>query len=227
MAKETATKSLHQVGDLADILSWATYLQESTAWEREQEGDGSPIPDKLKSWMADGVNILVDLAREEGSEAVTAMKTQIETAVTVAKAKNPAAKCGKALETMGGCLQKACKCKGLGACGEKMAAAHADATQALNDYVSGIDLAKATKAKDPIAKCTKALASVGECLGNKCKCQDAGKCLAKVCAAHEDATDALGQLRPMMAVLKSLQLKRLQRWRLSQPHHRAKARKRK
>ena len=134
VAKQTVAKSLYQIGDLADILGWITYLQGDTKWEAEIEGDNSPIPAKLKSWMAEGVDLLVELAREEGSEAVTAMKAALAERApnVVSKAK-----------------------------------------------------------KDPVAKCTKALGSIGECLDKTCKCQDMGKCLTKMCAAHEDATQAL------------------------------------
>jgi hypothetical protein len=134
VAKQTVAKSLYQIGDLADILGWITYLQGDTKWEAEIEGDNSPIPAKLKSWMAEGVDLLVELAREEGSEAVSAMKAALAERApnVVSKAK-----------------------------------------------------------KDPVAKCTKALGSIGECLDKTCKCQDMGKCLTKMCAAHEDATQAL------------------------------------
>lgn len=134
VAKQTVAKSLYQIGDLADILGWITNLQGNTKWEAEIEGDNSPIPAKLKSWMAEGVDLLVELAREEGSEAVSAMK-----AALAERAPNAVAKAKK----------------------------------------------------DPVAKCTKALGSIGECLDKTCKCQDMGKCLTKMCAAHEDATQAL------------------------------------
>jgi len=62
VAKQTVAKSLYQIGDLADILGWITNLQGNTKWEAEIEGDNSPIPAKLKSWMAEGVDLLVELA---------------------------------------------------------------------------------------------------------------------------------------------------------------------
>jgi hypothetical protein len=48
--------------------------------------------------------------------------------------------------------------------------------------------------KDPVAKCEKALGSIGECLGKTCKCQDISKCASKMCTAHADATDAIAQI---------------------------------
>ena len=150
VAKQTVAKSLYQIGDLADILGWVSYLQSDTKWEAESEGDNSPLPDKLKSWMAEGVDILVELAREEGSEAVTAMKAALAERApnVVSKAKkDPVAKCTKALGSIGECLDKTCKCQGLDKCLTKMCAAHEDATQALSEFTDGEDSEKSAAQK--------------------------------------------------------------------------------
>ena len=149
VAKEVATKSMYSIQDLASVISSLRYVQDDLAYEAEYEGDASPIPDKLKAWISEGCEILVDLAREETAELVTAMKTNGGN--ILAKRFAPAEMVEKA--------------------------------------------GKGVK-KDPIAKCTKALASIGECLGKTCKCQDLGKCADKMCAAHADATDAIGQIEP-------------------------------
>jgi hypothetical protein len=134
VAKKTAVeKSMYSISDLASVISGLRWTQEDLAYEAEYEGDGSPIPDKLKSLISELCDVLVDLAREESSELVTALK----------------------------------------AAGAKVLAKRFAPTE------EQVMVAKVKK--DPIAKCTKALASIGECLG-------------KMCAAHEDATDAIGQV---------------------------------
>ncbi len=142
VAKESIKKSLGQVGELAQLIQYLQWLQNDTSSERDYEGDDSPIPDRLKSWIAEGADILVDLAREESSEAVSAMKA----AFANFKSQPVVAKKGKGFQ------------------------------------------------KDPIAKAQKAIGSIGDCLGKTCKCQDIAKCAEKMCAAHADATDAIGAI---------------------------------
>ena len=221
-----AKKSLMQIGDLANVLGWAAWLQDSTAWERDQEGDDSPIPDKLKSWIADGSQILIDLAREETSEAVTAMKAAMGD--YAAKAKKTKSVDGEDLpksafayrpsddladwklpikfstpEKSKSHIQNALarwSSTDMPDAGEKKKAEARirAAAKAHGIEVGADDLAEkaaAAKAKrTPVTKCAKALDSMGECLDKTCKCEGIDKCLAKVRAAHADATDAVGQM---------------------------------
>jgi hypothetical protein len=148
-----AKKSMYDISDMASVISSLSWTQDGLAYERDQENDASPIPDKLKALISELSDLLVDLAREETSELVTAMKA--------AGAKKLAA-------------QFASKVAG-----------------------AGPTVVAKTKAKaDPLAKCQKALGSIGECLGKTCKCQDLSKCFTKIAAAHADATDAVGQMAP-------------------------------
>jgi hypothetical protein len=153
-APAVGAKSLYSIGDLADILGMIRYVQADSAYEAEYEGDGSPVPDNLKSWMAQGIEILVEMAREEGSEAVAAMKSAVlkfapadaEPAVVKVK-KTPQAKAQKALDSMGECMGKACKCQDIGKCMEKMAGAHQDACDAVGSMTTeDSDASKAAEA---------------------------------------------------------------------------------
>lgn len=155
-APAVVAKSLYSIGDLADVLSSLRWIQADSAYEAEYEGDGSPVPDKLKSWIADGIEILVEMAREEGSEAVATMKSTVLKFApeTVAKVKKtPIAKAKKALDSMSECMGKACKCQDMGKCMEKLAGAHQDASDAVDsmDEPEDKDSAKAVeKAAAPI-----------------------------------------------------------------------------
>lgn len=153
-APAVVAKSLYSIGDLADVLSSLRWIQADSAYEAEYEGDGSPVPDKLKSWIADGIEILVEMAREEGSEAVATMKSTVLKFAPMAKVKKtPIAKAKKALESMSECMGKACKCQDMGKCMEKLAGAHQDASDAVDsmDEPEDKDSAKAVeKAAAPI-----------------------------------------------------------------------------
>jgi hypothetical protein len=148
-AAAVVAKSLYSVGDLADLLSAIRWIQEDSRYEAEYEGDGSPVPDKLKAWMADGIEILVEMAREEGSEAVAAMKSTVAkyAPTKVAKVKkNPMATAKKALDSMGECMGKTCKCQDMGKCMEKMVGAHQDACDAVDSMDEPEDKDSAGKA---------------------------------------------------------------------------------
>ena len=143
---EVAAKSLYSISDLAQLLNSLRYIQADSANEAEYEGDNSPVPDKLKAWMADGIEILVEMAREEGAEAVAAMKTTLAGAVAKAK-KTPKATAMTALDSMGECLTKACKCQNMGKCMEKMAGAHQDCLDAVATMGDGEEKSSAAGTK--------------------------------------------------------------------------------
>jgi len=72
---ETVKKSMYSICDLACAIASLRWIQDDLAYEADYDGDNSPIPDKLKSWLTEGCNILVDLTREETSELAMQMKS--------------------------------------------------------------------------------------------------------------------------------------------------------
>jgi hypothetical protein len=72
-----AQKSMYSIADLSSIISSLRWVQDDLVYERDYEGDGSPVPDKLKAAITALCDVLVDLAREESSELVGAMKASV------------------------------------------------------------------------------------------------------------------------------------------------------
>jgi hypothetical protein len=61
-------KSLWDASDLANVLMTANWIRQNLANEAELEGDDSPIPEQLRTWLDDGAKILQDLVSEESAE---------------------------------------------------------------------------------------------------------------------------------------------------------------
>jgi hypothetical protein len=61
-------KGMYDVARLAQLLQEAGYLQSSSEYEREWEKDDSTMPEELKEWLEDGVELLLEMATEEGAE---------------------------------------------------------------------------------------------------------------------------------------------------------------
>lgn len=53
---------------LADVIQWLAYLQQSSAWEEEREGDDSKVPAMLASSLHDLGAILIAMTTEEVGE---------------------------------------------------------------------------------------------------------------------------------------------------------------
>ncbi|HYA07495.1 MAG TPA: HK97 family phage prohead protease [Xanthobacteraceae bacterium] len=70
--KDDLAKSMYHVSRFADMLSSLSYLHRDVADERDYEGDGSPIPEKLRDWLKAGITIHRDMTKEEGDELVAA-----------------------------------------------------------------------------------------------------------------------------------------------------------
>src|SRR5262249_15176846 len=64
---------MHRVSYFADLLQAIQCWQQDTEWEAEWEGDNSELPAKLKAWLAQGGELLVQMAGEETAE-LTASK---------------------------------------------------------------------------------------------------------------------------------------------------------
>jgi hypothetical protein len=67
-------KSMYAVSDLASLLSTLRYLAMDAESEKTWEQDDSPVPAKLRSWLADGAAILVAMAQEEVDELVASVQ---------------------------------------------------------------------------------------------------------------------------------------------------------
>ncbi len=148
---QDVNKSIYDIGDLASVINSLKWTQDGLVYEREAEGDDSPVPDKLKSIVADLCAVLVDLAREETSELVTAMKTAGAKKM-VAKAKTDSldaiSKCMKALNDMGDCVTGKCDHGGIEECAKAIGAAHKKATKAMSLWADPDDDADADGAGD-------------------------------------------------------------------------------
>jgi hypothetical protein len=146
-------KSMYNIGDLASIISSLRWTQEDLVWERESEGDGSPVPDKLKAAITSLCEVLVDLAREESAELVGAMKvSEVIGAMKAAgatkmkmvskagtKGLQAVTNCMKALDSAAGCMSGACDHEGLHKCAKAVADGHKKASDAMSYFADPAD----------------------------------------------------------------------------------------
>ena len=70
---EPVAKGMDHVAQLAWTLKSIGYLTEDQINEAAREGDASPIPAKLKAWLAAGAGILAEMTAEETAELVAAL----------------------------------------------------------------------------------------------------------------------------------------------------------
>lgn len=70
----TLRKSMYTVGVFAQLLDQIACIQASSTYEAEYEGDGSDMPERLKSWVSTGCEIFCDMADEESSELMGVMR---------------------------------------------------------------------------------------------------------------------------------------------------------
>ena len=74
---DVLAKNLNDVGRLAELINSLSRLAASSAYEASSEQDGSQIPARLRDWLAIGVAILTDMAREEATEALAGLSVLI------------------------------------------------------------------------------------------------------------------------------------------------------
>lgn len=67
-ASATVEKGMDEVAFAARILQQIEYLRQACEWEKECEGDASPVPDKLKEVVATLGDILASMTAEEVAE---------------------------------------------------------------------------------------------------------------------------------------------------------------
>lgn len=72
-AAAPVTKSLYSIGTLADALATIRYLAMDAESEKQWEGDDSAVPESLRTWLKDGVSILVAMTAEESSELLASV----------------------------------------------------------------------------------------------------------------------------------------------------------
>lgn len=71
-------KGMYTVSNFASLLQSVSYLIQDTCWEAEYEGDNSPLPAALQSWLKDGLKIFQDMVQEETAELVATLTTSAE-----------------------------------------------------------------------------------------------------------------------------------------------------
>lgn len=76
-AKEPALeKGMYALGDFAQTLQSLAYLVSGSEYERDNEGDNSKVPEKLRKWVGDGIEIFMAMAAEETAELLAYGKTK-------------------------------------------------------------------------------------------------------------------------------------------------------
>lgn len=69
-------KGLWNVVDFARALQDLSYVCCSAEWDKQAEGDNSPIPAQLRAWIASGVEIFKSMAAEELDEMLRMLREQ-------------------------------------------------------------------------------------------------------------------------------------------------------
>jgi hypothetical protein len=67
-------KGMYAVSDFACFLREIAWMVDDAKWESESEGDNSPVPGQLKTWLELGVEIFQDMAKEETSELIASLQ---------------------------------------------------------------------------------------------------------------------------------------------------------
>ena len=109
LGKDLRQRGLGELSQLCDLLSYAEYVYDSICREADDEGDGSPIPDRLAAWLDEGNLIIAAMADEETQENLKgAAADEIERAVRRALADAGFTRSGKVLsEENERCLRSA------------------------------------------------------------------------------------------------------------------------
>jgi hypothetical protein len=80
-ADEKVAKSLYDVSSFCQALEALAWVCAGAQSDFDWEGDGSPIPEKLRACMADLADIFAEMAEEEASELVDQLKAQAGEAI--------------------------------------------------------------------------------------------------------------------------------------------------
>lgn len=76
-------KGMWNVQDFAAVLQSLSYIATDAQWDKEIEGDDSPIPAQLRAWIAQGAEIFQAMAAEETAELIANLKTMAGETETV------------------------------------------------------------------------------------------------------------------------------------------------
>lgn len=68
MKRADVRKDMYQVSNFASLLCSIGNLMQSSEYEAQREGDGSPIPHALRGWLKSGATIFQSMASEEINE---------------------------------------------------------------------------------------------------------------------------------------------------------------
>ena len=112
--EQPVRKSLWDVKGFAQLLLDLGYLAQSSAAEATYEGDNSPVPAKLKEWLAAGCVLFQEMAMEEQAELLASIKTGPEVLLAAAKAAGALPEDEEPLEKKGAKYSKATKAAILG-----------------------------------------------------------------------------------------------------------------
>jgi hypothetical protein len=85
----TSNKGVGGIDQFALLIQSLQCFATSCAAEAATEGDHSPLPSRLKDWMADGVALLKAYVDEETQEAIADLETMIDALPGMAKAAGP------------------------------------------------------------------------------------------------------------------------------------------
>lgn len=110
--QEPVQKGMYDVSRFADLLSSIASLASGAATESGWEGDNSPVPEKLRVWLAAGGAIFQEMAAEEVAELQAGIAKQMgvaETVTAAAKADTEIPEGDEALEKKGARFSKATK----------------------------------------------------------------------------------------------------------------------
>ena len=80
---EPVEKGMYDISDFASLLQGISWLVSSAEWERQCEGDNSPIPADLRAWLSMGVDIFRQMAAEETAEMLSQLQAMVPQDVAV------------------------------------------------------------------------------------------------------------------------------------------------
>ena len=76
LPSDDVQKGMYAIADFADTLADLRWFVQGVTDEADFEQDNSPLPQKLKDWLASGVQLLKELTEEETSELLAALEAK-------------------------------------------------------------------------------------------------------------------------------------------------------
>lgn len=80
-ASEKLAKGLYSVGQFAQCLEALAWVCQAAQADYDWEGDGSPVPEKMRAWMQTGADLFAEMADEEAKELVESLREQAGEAI--------------------------------------------------------------------------------------------------------------------------------------------------